>query len=229
MPSRRDISYDEFVGTSRGNLEHQHSQGNQHQLHHQLHHQHHNHHNSSRSVGNHNENFHHHDEHLPLPSILALQHLCETAKNERGWEEVRSWFFTDSTKECKSALSQKGENGTTTMHYVCKNNTPLDIIEKMINSNGKLLELRDSHGWCPLHYACHFGANKDVIKVFILSCPKIVKREDSKGRNPLHFAIGNKCKSEPFTISVFTLLTQSGAARKIDSKGILVIREIIFL
>lgn len=63
------------------------------------------------------------------------------------------------------------------MHYVCKNNTPLDIIEKMINSNGKLLELRDSHGWYPLHYACHFGANEDVIKVLILYVRKSLREK----------------------------------------------------
>lgn len=147
-----------------------------------------------------------------------LRRLCDVA----DWEKVRNWFFSHSAVESELAISRKGENGTTAVHMACKSSAPVDIIEMLLNGCDRALELQDDHGWCPLHYSCHYGASLEVIKVLILSCPMIMKREDTKGRNPLHFAVGNRFKQVPFTASAFRLLTQGGAAKMADSKGMLV-------
>jgi ankyrin repeat protein len=151
-----------------------------------------------------------------------LRHLCEVAQDDRGWEKVRNWFLSHSAIESKKSVSRTGEDGTVAIHMACKSSAPLDIIEMLLNACEDSLEFKDDYGWCPLHYACHYGASEEVIRVLILSCPKVLKEEDSKGRNPLHFAVGNKCKDMPFSASVFTMLTQSGAAKQVDAKGMLV-------
>lgn len=154
--------------------------------------------------------------------ILELRRLCEIAKDERGWERVRKWILSHSPVETKSAILQAGENGTSAIHMACKNLAPLDVVEMILNACEDALELSDDHGFCALHYACHHGANEEVLKVLILSCPKILTKKDSKGRNPLHFAVGNKFKATPIPPSVFTMLTQTGAARQMEAKGMLV-------
>mmetsp|Transcript_19907 Transcript_19907/g.29820 ORF Transcript_19907/g.29820 Transcript_19907/m.29820 type:complete len:626 (-) Transcript_19907:125-2002(-) len=158
-------------------------------------------------------------------NYLELHRLCEVAKDSddgRGWERVRNWFLSHSISESESAITRVGGDGsgTTAIHMACKNSAPLDIIEMFLNACEDSLELRDSHGWCPLHYACHYGASEEVLKVLILSCPKMLREQDSKGRVPLHFA-ANNCKHLPFTASIFTMLTQSGAAKRSDVKGML--------
>lgn len=153
---------------------------------------------------------------------LELRRLCEVAKDEKGWEKVRRWILSHSGVETQTAILQLGENGTSAIHLACKNLAPLDVVEMILNACEDALELSDDHGFCALHYACHYGAKEEVLKVLILSCPKILKKKDSKGRNPLHFAVGNKFKATPISPSIFTMLTQSGAARQMEAKGMLV-------
>ena len=153
---------------------------------------------------------------------LELRRLCEVAKDEKGWEKVRRWILSHSAVENQTAILQLGENGTSAIHLACKNLAPLDVVEMILNACEDALELSDDHGFCALHYACHHGAKEEVLKLLILSCPKILKKKDSKGRNPLHFAVGNKFKATPISPSIFTMLTQSGAARQMEAKGMLV-------
>ncbi len=155
-------------------------------------------------------------------SNLELRRLCEIAKDERGWERVRKWILSHTAVETQTAILQTGENGTSAIHLACKNLAPLDVVEMLLNACEDALELTDEHGFCALHYACHHGADEGVLKVLILSCPKVLKKKDSKGRNPLHFAVGNKCKETPISPTIFTMLTQSGAARQMEAKGMLV-------
>ena len=61
--------------------------------------------------------------------------------------------------------------------------------------------------------------SEDILKLMMTSYPQANRTEDNKGRVPLHFAVGGTLKSNSFTISMFELLCNDGAASHADEKG----------
>jgi len=151
-----------------------------------------------------------------------LNELCNRViqDNEKDWQVIRKWFSRHTQSEAEEAASYRGKDQTTALHIACRGFVPFDVVQMLVNACTRALDWEDDFGWLPLHYACHHGVREEVLQLILVKNPDAVKVTDTKGRNPLHFAVGKMGKLQGhFASTVFTALTQTGAAKVADKKG----------
>ena len=163
-----------------------------------------------------------------IPDIMTLNFLCaqakapkETAESEmeaaESWQAVREWLSNHDADTVKLAAEQRGESGLTALHFACRNNPPIDVIDVLLSIAAETVRWTDSFGWLPVHYACASGSETSVIYALTESFPESKTATDRRKRTPLHFALGERAAS-PDIISV---LSSSGAAQVPDEIGML--------
>lgn len=164
-----------------------------------------------------------------VPDVLRLNYLCartvppkDTEESkfeaEQSWESVREWLSSHSAEEVRAAAEQRGDSGLTALHFACRHNPPLEVVEVLLSIAGDTSRWPDAFGWLPIHYACASGSDSAVIQALVESYPESKTATDHRGRTPLHFALGDK----PATPEIIFLLSSSGAAGYKDDIGMLV-------
>lgn len=169
-----------------------------------------------------------------VPDILQLNHLCANAiapvnnteearqDADESWEPVREWLRTHNADEVRQAAEQRGESSMTALHFACRNQPPLDVIDVFLSIAIETVQWPDTFGWLPIHYACACGAETEVIKALADAFPDSKTTVDRRGRTPLHFALGNQNPDRPASPAVVAILSSTGAASYADDNGMLV-------
>lgn len=178
-----------------------------------------------------------------VPDILQLNHLCANASSpadnseeakleaEESWEPVREWLRNHNADEVRQAAEQRGDSSMTALHFACRNQPPIDVINVFLSIAIETVQWPDTFGWLPIHYACACGAGTEVIKALAEAFPESKTTVDRRGRTPLHFALGNG-NQNPDKLAgpaVVAILSSSGAASYADDNGMLVSDNLIEL
>jgi hypothetical protein len=171
-----------------------------------------------------------------VPDILQLNHLCANAASpadntqeakleaEESWEPVREWLRNHNADEVRQAAEQRGDSSMTALHFACRNQPPIDVVNVFLSIAVETVQWPDTFGWLPVHYACACGAGTEVIKALAEAFPESKTTVDRRGRTPLHFALGNG-NQNPDKLAgpaVVAILSSSGAAAYADDNGMLV-------
>ena len=143
----------------------------------------------------------------------------DSSKWRQSWDNVRNWLHQNENVS-EQAIMEHVENGTTALHFACRNAPPADVIEHMLTIAPKAIELTDKFGWTALHYSCANNASEDVIRVIVSSHPESTTAQTERGLTPLHFALGNK--DVPPSLEAMTLLASFGATSSPDKIGMVV-------
>ena len=171
-----------------------------------------------------------------IPDILKLNHLCANAiapadtteasilEAEESWEPVREWLRNHSADEVRQAAEQRGDSSMTALHFACRHQPPIDVVNVFLSIALETVQWPDTFGWLPIHYACACGAHQEVITKLAEAFAESKTTVDRRGRTPLHFALGNASQSLGKLASpdVIAVLSSSGAAAYADDNGMLV-------
>jgi hypothetical protein len=171
-----------------------------------------------------------------IPDVLQLNHLCANAtapvdssdeaklEADESWEPVREWLRNHNADEVRQAAEQRGDSSMTALHFACRNQPPIDVINVFLSIAIETVQWPDTFGWLPIHYACACGASTDVIKALAEAYPESKTTVDRRGRTPLHFALGNGNQNPDRLAApaVVAILSSSGAAAYADDNGMLV-------
>jgi ankyrin repeat protein len=171
-----------------------------------------------------------------IPDIFQLNHVCANAispsdnsheaqlEAEESWEPVREWLRNHSADQVRQAAEQRGDSSMTALHFACRNQPPIDVVNVFLSIALETVQWPDTFGWLPIHYACASGAHQDVIKALAEAFPESKTTVDRRGRTPLHFALGNGNQNPGRLASpaVVAILSSSGAAAYADDNGMLV-------
>jgi Ankyrin repeats (3 copies) len=169
-----------------------------------------------------------------IPDILLLNNLCANAAAPRtsteeakleadeSWEPVREWLRTHTADEVRQAAEQRGESSMTALHFACRNQPPMDVINVFLSIAVEVVQWPDSFGWLPIHYACACGAETGVVKGLAEAFPESKTTVDRQGRTPLHFALGNQNPDHLAPPTMVAILSSTGAASYADDNGMLV-------
>ena len=169
-----------------------------------------------------------------IPDILLLNNLCANAAAPRtstdeakleadeSWEPVREWLRTHTADEVRQAAEQRGESSMTALHFACRNQPPMDVINVFLSIAVEVVQWPDSFGWLPIHYACSCGAETGVVKGLAEAFPESKTTVDRQGRTPLHFALGNQNPDHLAPPTMVAILSSTGAASYADDNGMLV-------
>jgi hypothetical protein len=171
-----------------------------------------------------------------IPGIFQLNHLCANAsapadlskeaklEAEESWEPVREWLRSHNADEVRQAAEHRGDSSMTALHFACRNQPPIDVINVFLSIALETVQWPDTFGWLPIHYACACGAQTEVIKALAEAFPESKTTVDRRGRTPLHFALGNGNQNAGKLASpaVVAILSSSGAAAYADDNGMLV-------
>mmetsp|Transcript_14949 Transcript_14949/g.21905 ORF Transcript_14949/g.21905 Transcript_14949/m.21905 type:complete len:844 (-) Transcript_14949:121-2652(-) len=172
-------------------------------------------------------------DYTSVPDILQLNHLCANAiaprsnleedrlEADESWEPVREWMRTHNADEVRQAAEQRGESSMTALHFACRNQPPVDVINVFLSIAVDTVQWPDTFGWLPIHYACACGAETDVIKALAEAYPESKTTVDRRGRTPLHFALGNQNPEQLAAPAVVAILSSTGAASYADDNGML--------
>lgn len=174
--------------------------------------------------------------HASIPDVLQLNHLCANAtspanmskeaklESEESWEPVREWLRNHTADGVRQAAEQRGDSSMTALHFACRNQPPIDVINVFLSIAIETVQWPDTFGWLPIHYACACGAQTEVIKALAEAFPESKTIVDRRGRTPLHFALGNGNQNPGKLASpaVVAILSSSGAAAYADDNGMLV-------
>jgi hypothetical protein len=124
---------------------------------------------------------------------------CE-AKEVVDLIEQRQWNdlverINSSPETARMALSggatvfSSDSSSNLVLHEVCKNEPPLEVVEKLIAANELAVKAKGKWGNLPLHYACTCGASAPVIKLLLDTFPEGAQMIDCNDHMlPLHLA-----------------------------------------
>jgi hypothetical protein len=82
----------------------------------------------------------------PIPDILLLSFHCMNAKAptnatpeakakaELSWEPVLDYLRNHTPQEVSDAMTERGENEMTALHYACRNCPPADVVNVMLSA-----------------------------------------------------------------------------------------------
>ena len=122
-------------------------------------------------------------------------------RNETVTEEIIRCLL-----ECFPAAVNEadGRDGRLPLHYACRCNATLRLIELLIDANPDSVRHEDNYGFSPLHWLC---ANKDteiteIIKCILKHFPAAVNVADDWERLPLTYA----CENSNVSLSTIQLL-----------------------
>lgn len=115
---------------------------------------------------------------------------------QRRWSKLRNVIATSDPVLLKSEYHQQNRQRTmipTVVHYLCKCDPPLFIVEALVDANAEALYISNKNMWQPLHMACRYGASNDVINYLYHRNPSAVWQTDTNSGTPvLHLALGKK-------------------------------------
>jgi len=177
-----------------------------------------------------------HTTYTSIPDILQLNHLCANAtiaanrsaearhEAEESWEPVREWLRSHNADEVRQAAEHKGDSSMTALHFACRNQPPIDVVNVFLSIAVETVQWPDTFGWLPIHYACACGAGPEVLKALAEAFPDSKTSVDRRGRTPLHFALGNGNQNPDKLAApaIVAILSSSGAAAYADDNGMLV-------
>lgn len=86
-------------------------------------------------------------------------------------------------------------NLTEVVHFACKFNPPLRIIQLLLSLYHKGSCKRDKMGRLPLHYAAKWNASYNVIAYLVKANPMAASVRDKNGKTPLHHLCETYCSS----------------------------------
>jgi hypothetical protein len=169
------------------------------------------------------------------PGIFQLNHLCKHAsapadlskeaklEAEESWEPVRAWLRSHNADEVRQAAEHRGDSSMTALHFACRNQPPIDVINALLSIALVTVQWPDTLGWLPIHCACACGAPTEVIKALAEAFPESKTTVDLHGCTPLHLALdGNQNAGKLASPAVVAILSSSGAAAYEDDNGMLV-------
>ncbi|GFH56429.1 hypothetical protein CTEN210_12905 [Chaetoceros tenuissimus] len=132
---------------------------------------------------------------------------------DKKWEQVREYLDDASLLEDgfkrklarsarMSSIKWNDDKGWNSFHVACFNNTPVDVIQKMIDSivDGVwgILFRTNIDGDTPLHLVCrdHHNASIDVIRLLLdnrkpWNTKKLLMQQNNRGQTALHIACQN--------------------------------------
>ena len=92
---------------------------------------------------------------------------------------------------------EETKNGMLPLHYACKRNAPLEVLEFLIQQYPASVKEKDNQGKLPLHYACKNNAPIQVLEFLVQQYPDSFKEKSYYcKRLPLHFACMNNAPLE---------------------------------
>jgi ankyrin repeat protein len=126
----------------------------------------------------------------PLYSLLLEGNWSDAvALVESDTSLAREWHY-GIDNDCSSISSEPYLWKRLALHLVCTVNSPIGLIELLIQVYPKALECVDPHnGTIPLHLACRHGCGLETIRALIMARSASTKAVDANGRLPLHHAI----------------------------------------
>jgi hypothetical protein len=105
---------------------------------------------------------------------------------QRDWERVSVSLFD---KESTSALGFEECIGCTLLHFLCRYQPPLQLVEAVVETWPSLSKkMIPATKQTALHVACQYGARSDVVKFLLEIYGEAAMMQDINGRLPLHLA-----------------------------------------
>jgi hypothetical protein len=112
---------------------------------------------------------------------------------QRDWERVYVSLFDKETgrpiRPTSTVLSFEGCIGCTFLHFLCRYQPPLKIVEAVVGIWPELSKkMIPATKQTALHVACQYGARSDVVKFLLEIHGEAAMMQDINGRLPLHLA-----------------------------------------
>lgn len=119
-----------------------------------------------------------------------------------SFNPIREWLDDNhgDPKLLEAAVTYQYICNMTPLHWILREHSPIDIVEKMIDIAPRVLCMKDNYGMLPLHVACRSGTSLDILQLFVKSYPESVHDVDNNGRLPLHHACDKGAPPETFTL-----------------------------
>jgi ankyrin repeat protein len=105
------------------------------------------------------------------------------------------------------ALTMQNNNGGTPLALACYHARPLEVVEVLIETGPKALQITAREGWLPLHIACRYASSMQVILMLFNGHPVASRRKANDGWTPLHILC--RYRGEDLTVEVVDLFLKA--------------------